>query len=82
MTIDKLREMLNGCLGGQYVEGRDFRKDVEAAFPEFEHLGSKTKSLVHQMAWEHGHAAGYHDVFNWYFDILEVASQATKDAIK
>ena len=55
---------------------------MEAAFPEFEHLGSKTKSLVHQMAWEHGHAAGYHDVFNWYFDILEVASQATKDAIK
>lgn len=75
MEFDKLRENIDKGLYTVF-EGKServFNKDVEACFgSEFSCLPPEVKSKVHYMAYEKGHASGFHDILNQYFDLIEL----------
>lgn len=80
MTVGDIREGLKRCLPGRYIEGRDFQADVEEAFPDMARFGPKSRQLIHELAWEAGHAAGYCEVLNHYFDFIRLARMVAEES--
>lgn len=54
----------------------EFEKDVETYFG-FSDLDSETKRIIHEIAWQRGHASGYVEVLNQYDDLVRLALTAT-----
>lgn len=52
-----------------------FEKDCEEEFG-FADLPPRTKSLIHARAWDAGHSSGFHEVYNYYSNLVEIAQAA------
>lgn len=81
---EKLERMQQKLNTNFYLDNKDanFTKDVEEFFPEFDKFSQKVKNKIHQMAWDRGHAYGYYQVFNEYYDLVELANMAVSQPRK
>lgn len=50
-------------------KGEQFRKDL---FEEFGVTGHPQADIVYRKAWDHGHSAGYSEVYNVFADLVEI----------
>jgi hypothetical protein len=67
---NNVKTILYSSPAGTYTG--DFHSDMEDCFPILKKYTEPVRTKVHQIAWEAGHAAGYHDVYNQYFDLAEL----------
>lgn len=49
-----------------------FRSDVESCFPYFKDYPEEVQNMIHSIAYDRGHAGGYGDVFEQYFDLVDL----------
>ena len=54
--------------------GKDFEKTVEELFGITD-VPKPVKSKIHYIAWERGRAAGYAEVLNQYFELVELVGE-------
>ncbi len=47
----------------------EFKKDLEEQFGTF---ANDRKDLLFSLAWEYGHSSGFHEVLNFYSDMVEL----------
>lgn len=54
-----------------------FRKDAEDFFIPNEY-SNELKNVIHEKAWEKGHAYGFDEVWNCYYDVMEFVEEILK----
>jgi hypothetical protein len=64
-------DILNRTRNGSGSYDGDFNRDVEEFFGMTDWPQS-VKDSIHWKAYEDGHASGYHDVFNQYWDLIDL----------
>ena len=70
MSLDQYEAIIRKIkIGGKY-DG-DFRRDIEE-YHSFTNLPKEVKDKIHLIAWDRGHAHGYHEVFCQYDDLIEL----------
>lgn len=53
-------------------QGALLKEFAEDMYEEFDVVENPKKHKCYQVAWEHGHAAGLEDVYNWFQELVDL----------
>ena len=71
MKLEELREKVQRCAFEGTYERIGFMNDLSGMFMEY-HANKKQAMLAADMAWEHGHSAGYSEVLIYASDLIPI----------
>jgi hypothetical protein len=71
--IAQRAKILQKVMEGVYDKNpTQFENDMEVYY-SFQKLSPKTRSLIHNLAYQIGHEYGYSEIFNHYPELVELA---------